>query len=96
MTFRYDLMFGIPVQRPQSVVAMETGLRAAAGIDIVESPYAMETVVHFDVVRVGPRHRRRKRWQVRRREERHPCAWMLGGRLVAHPSLVAELRRRCS
>ncbi|MGN6518688.1 MAG: hypothetical protein ACTHK2_04600 [Dokdonella sp.] len=96
MTFRYDLMFGIPVQRPQSVASMEAGLSDTVGIDIVESPYAMETVVHFDVVRVGPWHRRRKRWQVRRREERRPTAWMLGGRLVAHPSIVAELRRRCA
>lgn len=59
-----------------------------AGIKIIESPYAVETV---HVVKRWPTKKKRRGYFVSK--ETRPCMYMLaGGTAVLHPSHMAKLR----
>lgn len=65
------------------------------GITIHSSPLAETLHVEHRLERVGPPWRRRKRWRVRRHEERRPaCLKLADGTLVLHPTLCAKLKEQ--
>lgn len=91
MSFRYDMMFGPKVMRPESVVLMDTGYYGHSrigGMDVRESMAATKPA--WRVVKSHPR-ARRKRYTVQRYEQ--PAAFIIDGVLVAHPLIIEQLRR---
>lgn len=65
------------------------------GVNIRSSPFAESLHVEHRLERVGPPWKRRKRWRVRRHEERRPAVWQLAdGTLVMHPTIFAKLKEQ--
>lgn len=72
-----------------------------AGLRVVVSPHAVETVGHeFNPIRWS-QHRSRRIWKKLQKRQRlsvrpiiRPAAFQMAGQIVVHPDIAAELRRR--
>lgn len=71
---------------------------AFAGMRIIESPYAFETLGLYGELPPYSRHRSRrkvkKHWKKTVRTITEPCAYMIKGAIVAHPIIATKLRRQ--
>ena len=85
MNLRIDMLYGINVQRPAGVVALDSMF---SGVHIRETDLAQRP--RFRVVKSHPR-ARRKRYTVQRVME--PCAFVIDGVWFVHPSIAGQLRK---
>ena len=61
------------------------------GFDIIVNPFCETVKVSYELRRNAIKKRRRN-WSVVRVQTTEPAAYMMAGRIYAHPSLVAKLR----